>query len=150
MSWGKGIRLLVAGLVVALTFAGLVHAVLVAAGLAQPAATTVYGLTLRRLWASSAAALALAGVVTGGLALRGAGSWFTAPSARRRGALVAVVCGVAAALNGLLNIGLATGGPGTGNGVVGGAAAVVLGLAAIVSGALAMRPAAAIGRSPVA
>src|SRR5919109_344003 len=50
-------------------FAGLVHAVLVASGVSEPAATTVYGLTSRRLWATSAGALALVGVVAGGLAL---------------------------------------------------------------------------------
>ena len=50
-------------------FAGLVHVVLVAAHVSEPAATTVYGLTPRRLWATTADVLALAGVVIGGLAL---------------------------------------------------------------------------------
>src|SRR5262245_61176762 len=36
-------------------FAGLVHAVLVAAHVSEPAATTVYGLTVRRLWATAGA-----------------------------------------------------------------------------------------------
>ena len=41
----------------------------------EPAATTVYGLTFRRLWATTIAVLALVGVVIGGLALaRPAGS----------------------------------------------------------------------------
>jgi hypothetical protein len=35
----------------------------------EPASTTVYGLTSRRLWATTAAVLALASVVIGGLAL---------------------------------------------------------------------------------
>ena len=35
----------------------------------EPAATTVYGLTPRRLWATTVTVLALVGVVIGGLAL---------------------------------------------------------------------------------
>jgi hypothetical protein len=50
-------------------FGGLVHVVLVAAHVSEPAATTVYGLTPRRLWATTVVVLALVGVVTGGLAL---------------------------------------------------------------------------------
>lgn len=45
-------------------FAGLVHAILVAAHVSEPAATTVYGLTLRRLWATIAVVLGLAGCLT--------------------------------------------------------------------------------------
>ena len=61
--------LILAALAAAALFAVLVHAVLVAAQVAEPAATTVDGLTPRRLWATTAAALALVGVVSGGLAL---------------------------------------------------------------------------------
>ena len=61
--------LILAALVAVALFVGLVHAVLVAAHVSEPAATTVRGLTLRRLWATTAAALALVGVVSGGLAL---------------------------------------------------------------------------------
>ena len=50
-------------------FGGLVHAVLVAAHVSEPAATTVYGFTLRRLWATTVVVLALGGVSIGGLAL---------------------------------------------------------------------------------
>jgi predicted PurR-regulated permease PerM len=50
-------------------FAGLVYAVLLAAHVSEPAASAVYGLTIRRLWATAAAVLALVGVVVGGLAL---------------------------------------------------------------------------------
>ncbi len=63
---------------------------------------------------SSAALLGLAGAVIGGLAL--------ARSARRignsgkRGAVVALVSGLIAVLNGALNLAVADGGPGTGNG----------------------------------
>jgi Family of unknown function (DUF6223) len=62
--------LILAALAAAALFAGLVHAVLVAAHVSEPAATTVHGLTPRRLWATTVAVLALVGVVIGGLALR--------------------------------------------------------------------------------
>ena len=61
---------ILAALAAAAVFAGLVHAVLVAAHLSEPAATTVYGMTPRRLWATTVLVLALVGVVIGGLALR--------------------------------------------------------------------------------
>jgi len=111
-------------------FGGLVHAVLVAAHVSEPAAATVHGLTVRRLWATAAAALSLAGVVVGGIAL--------APPASRLGAMAAVAAGLVAAINGGLNLAIANGGPGTGNGVVGGAAAFVLGVVALVLGGLAL------------
>ena len=61
--------LIFAALAALALFGGLVHAVLVAANLSEPAAATVYGLTPRRLWAATAAGLALVGVVIGVLAL---------------------------------------------------------------------------------
>jgi len=118
-------------------FAGLVHAVLVAAHVAEPATTTVYGLTPRRLWATTVAALALVGVIIGGLALARPASRFGTASGRL-GAIVALVAGLIAVVNGGLNLTIATGGPGTGNGVVGGAAAFVLGLIGLAMGALAL------------
>jgi hypothetical protein len=51
---------------------------------------------------------------------------------------VAVVAGLIAVVNGGLNLALAKGGPGSGNGVIGGAAALVLGLIAMVLGWLAL------------
>jgi hypothetical protein len=51
---------------------------------------------------------------------------------------VALVAGLIAVVNGGLNLAIATGGPGTGNGVVGGAAAFVLGLIALAIGRLAL------------
>ena len=118
-------------------FAGLVHAVLVAAHVSEPAATTVYGLTPRRLWATTADVLALAGVVIGGLALARPASRFGTASGRL-GAIVALVAGLVAVVNGGLNVAIANGGPGTGNGVVGGAAAFVLGLIALALSGLAL------------
>ena len=129
--------LILAVLAAAALFAGLVHAVLVTAHVSEPAATTVYGLTPRRLWAATVALLALVGATIGGLALRrstsridtGSGRWW---------ATVALVAGLIAVVGGGLNVAFATGGPGTGNGVVGGAAALVLGLIAVVLGGLAL------------
>src|SRR5215510_10394109 len=129
--------LILAALAAAALFGGLVHAVLVAAHVSEPAATTVYGLTTRRLWATMVAMLALVGVVIGGLALARPASRLGAASGRL-GAIVALVAGLIAAVNGALNLAVANGGPGSGNGVVGGAAALVLGLIAVVIGGLAL------------
>ena len=118
-------------------FGGLVYAVLVAAHVSEPAASTVSGLTPRRLWATTVAALALVGVVIGGLALARPLSRFGTASGRL-GAIVALVAGLIAVVNGGLNLAVANGGPGTGNGVVGGAAAFVLGLIALAVGGLAL------------
>jgi hypothetical protein len=124
-------------LAAAVLFGGLVHVVLAAAHVSEPAATTVYGPTPRRLWATAAAGLALVGVVIGGLALRrSAGRIGTGNG--RMGAIVALVAGLIAGVNGGLNLAIATGGPGTGNGVVGGAVALVLGLIGMVLGGLAL------------
>jgi len=117
-------------------FAALVHAVLVAANVSEPAATTVYGLTFRRLWATTAAVLALVGVAIGGLALLRPVGRFAALGAP--GPVMALTAGLIAAINGGLNLAVANGGPGTGNGVVGGAAAFVLGLAAAAIGWIAL------------
>jgi uncharacterized protein DUF6223 len=129
--------LILAGLAALALFGGLVHAVLVAAHVSEPAATTVYGLTTRRLWATTGSVLALVGVVIGGLALARPGSRFGGASGRLR-AVVALIMGLIAVVNGWLVLAMATGGPGTGNGVVGGAAALVLGLIGMALGALAL------------
>jgi hypothetical protein len=128
---------ILAALAAAAVFGGLVHAVLVAAHLSEPAATTVYGLTARRLWATSVVVLALVGVIIGWLALARPSSRFGTASGRL-GAIVALVAGLVAAGNGGLVLAVATGGPGTGNGVVGGAAALVLGLIGTALGGLAV------------
>jgi hypothetical protein len=116
---------IVGALAAAALFGGLVYAVLVATHVSVPAATTVYGMTPRRLWATTAAGLALIGVVIGALA-------------GRLGAVIAVTAGLIAVVNGGLNLAVANGGPGTGNGVVGGAAAFVLGLVGLSLGGLAL------------
>jgi hypothetical protein len=118
-------------------FGVLVHAVLVAAHVSDPAATTVYGPTPRRLWATTAALLALVSVAIGGLALARPVSRFGTASGGL-GATLALVSGGIAAVNGGLNVVLANGGPGSGNGVVGGAAAFVLGVIAVAIGSLAL------------
>jgi hypothetical protein len=129
--------MILAAVAAAALFGALVHAVLVAAHVSEPAATTVYGLTPRRLWATAAAVVALVGVLIGGLALARPASRFGTASGRL-GAIVALVMGLIAAVNGGLNLAFANGGPGTGNGVVGGAAAFVLGLIALAIGGLAL------------
>jgi uncharacterized protein DUF6223 len=127
--------LILAALVAVALFGGLVHVVLVAAHVSEPAATTVHGLTLQRLWATTVAALALVGVVIGGLAVARPNN--RTASGRLR-AIVALVAGLTAVINGGLVLAIANGGPGTGNGVVGGAAALVLGLIAAILGGLAL------------
>ena len=133
----RAFAIILAAVSAAALFGGLVYAVLVAAHVSEPAATTVYGLTPRRLWATAVVVLALVGVVIGGLALARPASLFGTASGRL-GAIVALVAGLMAVVNGGLNLALANGGPGTGNGVVGGAAAFVLGLIALAIGRLAL------------
>ncbi|MFF4764154.1 DUF6223 family protein [Streptomyces sp. NPDC001292] len=104
-------------------------------GSAQLAA--VYSVTTGRLVGGTAALVALAGVVIGGLALaRSAGR--VGAGNRRSRAIVAMVAGLFGLVVGALNLAVADGGPGTGNGVVGGALALVLGLIAAVLGRLAL------------
>ena len=129
--------LILAALAAATLFGGLVHAVLVVAHVSEPAATTVYGLTPRRLWATTAVVLALLGVVIGGLALRRSAGRI-GPGNGRMGAIVAVAAGLIAVVNGGLNLAIAKGGPGTGNGVVGGALALVVGMIGMALGGLAL------------
>jgi uncharacterized membrane protein len=128
------LTLILAAPVVLAVFVGLVHGVLVASHVSEPAGTTVYGATPRRLWATAAAVLALGGMVIGGVAL--VRSVRQIGNRGRRGAIVALLAGPIGAVNGALVLAVATGGPGSGNGVVGGAAAVVLGLIATVLGGL--------------
>lgn len=129
--------LIPAALATAALFGGLVYAVLIAANVSEPAATTVYGPTSQRLWATTVAGLALIGVVIGGLALARPAGRFGAASGRL-GAIVALTAGLIAVINGGLVLVMANGGPGTGNGVVGGAGALVLGLIAMALGGLAL------------
>ena len=129
--------LILAALTVAALVGGLVHAVLVAAHVSEPAATTVYGLTSRRLWASTASVLALVGVVIGGLALARPAARIGTASGRFK-AIASLVAGLLAVVNGGLVLAVAHGGPGSGNGVVGGAGALVLGLVAMALGGLAL------------
>jgi Family of unknown function (DUF6223) len=129
--------LIFAVLAAAALFGGLVYVVLVAAHVAEPAATTVQGATPRRLWATTVAVLGLAGVIIGALSLRrsiiriGHGNG-------RKAAILALVLGIIATVNGALNLAVASGGLGSGNGVVGGAAALVLGVIAMGLGGLAL------------
>src|SRR5262245_15783233 len=114
-------------LAAAALFGGLVYAVLVAAHVSEPAATTVYGLTPRRLWPTTVAVLSLVGVVIGGLGLARPASRFGTASGRL-GAIVALVAGLIGVLNGGRNLGIGHGGPRTGEGVVARPAACLLGV----------------------
>jgi hypothetical protein len=80
----RTLAIIFAALAAAALFGGLVYGVLVAAHLSERAATTVYGLTPRRLWATTVAVLALVGVVIGGLALARPASRFGAASGSTR------------------------------------------------------------------
>lgn len=133
----RTLALILVALGAAALFGGLVHAVLVAAHVSEPAATTVRGLTSRRLWATIVVVISLVGVVVGGLALTPLANRF-GDVFRRLGAIVAVLAGLIGLVNGGLVLAFASGGPGSGNGVVGGAGALVLGLAAMALGALAL------------
>ncbi|WP_426503248.1 DUF6223 family protein [Dactylosporangium sp. McL0621] len=88
-------------------------------------------LTLDRVVATAGTFVALGGAITGGLALAG--------RLRQRGPVLALAAGAAGVVVGVLVLATADGGPGTGNGVIGGGAAIVFGLAAVVLGALARR-----------
>jgi hypothetical protein len=132
----RTLALVLIALAAGAVFAGLVHAVLLTAGVSEPAATTVSGVTPRRLWATTTVLLGLVGVIIGGLALRRSGDRIDSGIGGWR-ATVPLVAGLIAVVGGGLNLAFATGGPGTGNGVVGGAAGVVLGLLAMVLGGLA-------------
>ncbi|GAB2587572.1 hypothetical protein Aab01nite_49970 [Paractinoplanes abujensis] len=85
--------------------------------------------TLDRLTATAAALLALAGVAVG--------LWSLA-NARRKGSVRAVIAGTLSTVVGVLVVATADGGPGTGNGVVGGWAALILGPMSIALGGLAL------------
>src|SRR3982751_6894003 len=103
----RTLSIILAFLAAAAVFGGLVYAVLVAAHVSEPAATTVYGLTPRRLWATTVTILALVGVVIGGMALVRPAIRFNTASGRPR-AIMAIVAGLIAAVNGALNLAIAT------------------------------------------
>ena len=116
-------------------FGGLVHTVLVTANVSEPAATTIYGPTIRRIWATTAAMLALVSVIIGVRTLRQSAVRIN-PRNTKIWVFVTILLGLIALVNAVLNLAIAKGGPGTGNGVVGAAAALVLGLIGMVLGVL--------------
>ena len=134
----RTVAVLLGALALVALFVALVYAVLVAGHVSEPAATTVQGLTLRRVWATVSAVVALAGLVAGGVALRRHRATGIRPSSGRPGAIVALVAGLLGTANGGLNLAVASAGPGSGNGVVGGATAVVLGLIAVALGSVGL------------
>lgn len=102
----------------------------------QAAGVGAYTLTAARFWATSAALLGLAGAVVGAVALSRAIRRIG--NSGRRGAVAALASGLIAVVGGALNLAVADGGPGTGNGVIGGALAVLVGLMAMVLGGLVL------------
>src|SRR4030095_8043078 len=102
--WEKGRKfmkrtfvLILIALAALVLFGVLVHAVLVAAHVSEPAATTVYGATPRRVWATVAVVLALVGVVIGALVLRRSAGR-VGNGEGRMGAIVALEAGMFASL----------------------------------------------------
>ncbi|MEU9830164.1 DUF6223 family protein [Streptosporangium sp. NPDC048047] len=96
--------------------------------------------TPQRIWASMAALLALGAVVMGAVAIGRPAprSGRRTGDGRRRAAVAALAGGLIAAVNGAVNLAVADGGLGTGNGVFGGALALAFGLAAAVLGGLSL------------
>lgn len=105
-----------------------------------------YGLTGDRIVATAAALITLAATVIGVLAL-------LRPDGRRgmRRSATALAAGTIGMIVGGLVVVTADGGPGTGNGIVGGYAALVVGLIAGILGGVALarsrRPVAKAGRT---
>lgn len=89
--------------------------------------------TSDRIMATSAAVVALAAAIVGGWALARP----TSPHAKLTAA-VALAAGLTGLVAGGLVVSMADGGPGTGNGIVGGFAALALGLTAALLGGLAL------------
>jgi hypothetical protein len=97
------------------------------------AASTVgaHTLTTDRVVATAAVLVALTGAIVGGLALVRR----TGRGGNRR-STIALVAGLTGMVVGALVVATADGGPGTGNGIVGGYAALVVGLIATLLGGL--------------
>ncbi|MFE9747988.1 DUF6223 family protein [Saccharothrix saharensis] len=92
--------------------------------------------TPQRVWASIAALVSLVGVVVGVRARIRLGR--RTGNGGTRGAVVALAAGLIGGVNGAVDLAVADGGPGSGNGVVGAAAALVLGVVAVVLGLLVL------------
>ncbi|MBC7888309.1 MAG: hypothetical protein H7Z13_10490 [Ferruginibacter sp.] len=127
---------IIAALAAVALFAVIVHFVLVAANVSKPAATTVYGLTARRIWALTYMVLALISVVIGWRTLRQSAKGINILKGKKW-VIVAIVAGMLAVINAVLNLATANGGPGTGNGVLGSAQALLLGLIGIILAGIA-------------
>lgn len=96
-----------------------------------------YTLTAGRVWSLAGAALGLAGVTIGALALaRSTGRIGRGPGSR--GAAVSLLLGLVGAVVGGVVVAAADGGPGSGSGIVGGLVAVVVGLTATILGGLTL------------
>jgi len=96
-------------------------------------AVDAYTLTGNRVVATAAAVVALAAAVIGGLALRR-----NAGRNSKRISTVALTAGMIGVVVGGLVVATADGGPGTGNGIVGGYAALAFGLIGVLLGGFAL------------
>jgi hypothetical protein len=128
--------IIVALIAIALYF-GVVHLVLMVANVSKAAPSTVYGLTSMRQFALVALGLALISVVFGWRAFRKSAGHINVLN-KKNGYIVAIITGLLAVIGGGLNLAAASGGPGSGNGVLGSAQALVLGLIGIFLGGLAI------------
>ena len=113
----------------------LVNFVLKASNHADYAVTTVYGSTPKRVWATVATFLAIGGV---GLGVISVCSKNLGLHKKKMKAILAIVLGLIAVISGIINLAVATGGPGSGNGVVGAALAIVLGFLSLALGSFAL------------
>ena len=113
------------------------HPFAAAATLAQSSGVDAHTVTAGRLMGTTAALVAMAGVIIGGLALARSGghdrnvNW-------RRGAVVALGAGLTGVAIGGFVVAVAEGGPPTGAGIVGGFVAIAAGLIAVILGGLAL------------
>jgi hypothetical protein len=113
------------------------HPLAAAATLAQSSGVDAHTVTSGRLMGTTAALVAMAGVIIGGLALARSGGLNRNVNGRR-GGIVALGAGLTGLAIGGFVVAVAEGGPGTGAGIVGGFVAIAAGLIAVVLGGLAL------------
>lgn len=133
----RPIRLVLAAAAGALLGVFVLAAPAVAHASVQPTAAGVTSMSAGRLGATTAAVLALIGVVIGGLALARPAARFGTGTGRL-GAGAALSAGLLGMAIGGLVVATSEGGLGTGNGLGGGIVALVVGLIALILGGLAL------------
>jgi hypothetical protein len=124
-------------LVVAAVYFGLVHLILVITNLQKPAPSTVYGLTYKRQFALAALGLALLSIIAGWRSFRRSAA-HTPVYRDKAWPATAIIAGVPAVIGSVFNLATSTGGPGSGNGVLGSSQGLILGLTGIVLASLSI------------